>query len=398
LPQHSRRWPATGCRAPLSQIIGPADRILVLGSLPLAAPWNGADKVLARTIVTNDVAHRYLIQTGTLEPWPSHVEPIRERRVPVMPGFRAQVMGARYLLSQTRRARLIHVVASIRRPAPGMAVAVRTWARATRRPVVHSIPSLTEEQFQPESLVGNVTVVFSEHTKLLLDAMGVAAVEHIFPPVSMPVTPGADDVERTRAAFDLGSRAVLYAAHLDAGSGAMDAIRAMALLAPELDDATLVLAVRWRPGEDPEVRLAELRAAANDAGIEHRLRVITSVPDMPALIAACAMTVLVPRSLEGKMDLPLVLLESLALGRPIVVSDQPPISETLLGGGMTVAVGDHAALAAALTTLLTDPDRRASLGASGRARLEELADPGRVARAYGRIYDRLLAGGSLGSP
>lgn len=340
--------------------------------------------------MTNDVGHRYIVHTGPQEPWPSHVEPIRENRVPAMPGLRAQVMGARYLVSQTRRARLIHLVASIRRPAPGMALAVRTWARASRRPIVHSIPSLTEEQFQPGSLVGDVAVVFSEHTKRLLEGMG-AAVEHVFPPVSMPVTPTADAVERTRSTYELGSRAVLYAAHLDAGSGAIDAIRGLALLAPELGDATLVLAVRWRPGEDPDRRLAELRAAAVEAGVEHRLRVITSVPDMPALISACAVTVLVPRSLEGKMDLPLVLLESLALGRPIIISDEPPISEALLGGGRAVPVGDPAALATALTALLSDPDLRAALGAAGRTRLLELADPGRVARAYGGIYDRLLA-------
>lgn len=272
-----------------------------------------------------------------------------------------------------------------------MALAVRTWARASRRPIVHSIPSLTEERFQPGSLVGDVAVVFSEHTKRLLDGMGVTAVEHVFPPVSMPVTPTADAVERTRSTFELGSRAVLYAAHLDVGSGAIDAIRALALLGPELRDATLVLAVRWRPGEDPDRRLAEMRAAASEAGIDRRLRLITSVPDMPALISACAVTVLVPRSLEGKMDLPLVLLESLALGRPIIVGDEPPISEALLGGGRAVPVGDPAALAAELTALLSDPDLRAALGAAGRTRLLELADPGRVARAYGGIYDRLLA-------
>jgi glycosyltransferase involved in cell wall biosynthesis len=347
--------------------------------------------VLARTIVTTDAAHRYIVHTGPDEPWPSHVDAIREARIPAMPGLRAQVLGARYLVSQTHHARLIHLVASIRRPAPGMARAVRTWARVARRPIVHSIPSLTEEQFRPGSLVGDVTVVFSEHTKRLLDGMGVSAVEHVFPPVSMPGTPTAEAVERTRSAFELGSRAVLYAAHLDAGSGAMDAVRGMALLAPELHDATLVLAVRWRPGEDPEVRLAELRAAASEAGVEHRLRVITSVPDMPALIAACAVTVLVPRSLEGKMDLPLVLLESLALGRPILVSDEPPISEALLGGGRAVPVGDPVSLAAALTMLLSDRDLRAALGRAGRARVQDLADPGRVARAYGAIYDRLLA-------
>lgn len=368
------------------------DRVLLLGSLPLGAPWNGADKVLARTIVTADTRHRYIVQTGHDDAWPEHVDAVRATSIPAMPGLRAQAIGARFLLSQTRRARLIHLVASIRRPAAPMAFAVRSWARLAGRPIVHSVPSLTPETFDPRSLVGDVTVVFSEHTRSLLHRLGIQDVEHLFPPVALPATPPADEVEATRSAFDLGPMPVLYPAHLDEGSGAAEAIRAFAKLPPALEAATFVLAVRWRPGEDPEAKLASLRAVARVTGVDRRLRVITSASNMAALIAACAVTALVPKSLEGKMDLPLVLLESLALARPIIVSDQPPISEALLGGGLAVRPGDVEGLAKALASLLEAPAMRASLAAVGRARVQEQADPVRAASAYGLIYDRLVGG------
>ena len=56
------------------------------------------------------------------------------------------------------------------------------------------------------------------------------------------------------------------------------------------------------------------------------------------------------------MAIPMVLLESLALGRPIVTGDRPPLSEAILGGGLGARPGDAGALADSLSRLLADPE------------------------------------------
>jgi glycosyltransferase involved in cell wall biosynthesis len=368
------------------------DRVLVLGSLPLSAPWNGADKVMARTIVQLDGAHRYIVQTGLQDPWPDHVDTVRGRFTTSMPGLVARGRGAWYLAAQTPRARLIHVIASIRRPARAQARLLRGWGRLARRPIVHTVPSLTPETFDPQTLVGNVTVVFSRHTRDLLGRLGVGNVEQVFPPLIAPASPDVSAIEALRSDLELGPIPVLYATHLDEGSGAADAIAAMSLLPPELADARLVLALRSRPGDDIEGRMTELHRIAVERGVAHRLRFVGHVSDMPSLIRACVVTVLVPHSLAGKMDLPLVILESLALGRPVIVSDRPPITEALLGGGLSVPVGDANDLAVALTTLLADPALRERLADVGRRRVLELADPAAAVASYGRIYAALDPG------
>ena len=90
---------------------------------------------------------------------------------------------------------------------------------------------------------------------------------------------------------------------------------------------------------------------------------------MPVLIRACAVTALVPATLSGKMDLPMVLLESLALERPVLVTDRAPMNEAVLDGGLTVGYGDVAATCAALERLLRLPDEAAVLARAGAARL-----------------------------
>lgn len=80
--------------------------------------------------------------------------------------------------------------------------------------------------------------------------------------------------------------------------------------------------------------------------------------------------------------LPMVLIEAMALGTPVIATDCPTGPRTLLGGiegdgreqaGLLVPVGDHAALAQAIERVLTDE--------SVRTRLVDAAQ--RTAEAYG---------------
>ena len=58
-----------------------------------------------------------------------------------------------------------------------------------------------------------------------------------------------------------------------------------------------------------------------------RARFFNQVDRIHDLNAASDLVVLPAESTYAKMDLPLVLIEALAIGRPIVVADRPPLTE-----------------------------------------------------------------------
>ncbi len=69
---------------------------------------------------------------------------------------------------------------------------------------------------------------------------------------------------------------------------------------------------------------------------------------------------------------PLVALEAMAYALPVVCSEEGSLPDIIRDGetGILVAKGDAPALAAALKSLMLDPDRRRRMGEAGRARYE----------------------------
>lgn len=67
------------------------------------------------------------------------------------------------------------------------------------------------------------------------------------------------------------------------------------------------------------------------------------------------------------------ILQAMAVGRPVVISDCPGIGEYIVDGvtGILVPPGDEAAMADALASLIADPDRARAMGEAGARHVRE---------------------------
>lgn len=129
--------------------------------------------------------------------------------------------------------------------------------------------------------------------------------------------------------------------------------------------APVHLAVIGQPGWGG----SDLAEQSRRRGIAERVHVLGRLPDadLAAVLAGAAVSVTPSRS-EG-FGLP--LLEAMARGVPVVHTDAPALVEVAGGAGLTVPVGNAAALAAALQEVLGDPRLSASMSAAGRARAQD---------------------------
>ena len=137
-------------------------------------------------------------------------------------------------------------------------------------------------------------------------------------------------------------------------------------------------------GDGPDRRRIEAALPATLAGRVHFLGAITD----RARLAACyaAADVFCAPSL-GRESFGMVLLEAMAAGLPCVATAAGGVREVLAGGevGVLVPVGDPAAMASAIESLRTDPERRARLALAGRARVAGRT-PERLAEDVLEVY------------
>ena len=145
-------------------------------------------------------------------------------------------------------------------------------------------------------------------------------------------------------------------------------------------------------GDGPQRADLERRAAG--FGFGERVRFPGTVPNsaLPRYLAASDVYVSASHS-DGSS---LSLLEALACGLPVAVTDVPAILEWVEDGkhGRVAPIGEPGALAARIVELLDDDGLRAAASAVNRAVAEERADWDRNFGKLKAMYARLVPGSS----
>jgi glycosyltransferase involved in cell wall biosynthesis len=165
----------------------------------------------------------------------------------------------------------------------------------------------------------------------------------------------------------------LMATDLTRYKGVETAIRAVALI-PEPDRPLLV--VCGRP-QEPEY-VASLRREASELGVQDRVRFLGSVPhgDVMALMGSTVGCV-VASLFENQSRVP---VEAMAAGAPVVASRIPAFEEACGDAALTFGPGRADELAERMRQLMSEPDLRERLRASGHDRVAS-TPPGSASEA-----------------
>lgn len=230
-------------------------------------------------------------------------------------------------------------------------------------------------------------------------AVSLAAEEHLtqvagVPPERVEVIPNGVDVERLGRVDPKQGERVLRELGIDDGplvgcaatyhprKGHRYLIEAMSRVCKELPTAHLVLLGRGT-GD------GGLVGQARKLDIEDRVHGLGFHPEGQAIMAA--LDLYVQPSVEEGFGLAVV--EAMAMGLPVVVSDVGGMRHTVIHGssGIRVPPADPPALADAILRTLKEPSLARRLGEAGRARASEAFSIQRMVDEHERIYEHVLA-------
>lgn len=156
-------------------------------------------------------------------------------------------------------------------------------------------------------------------------------------------------------------------------------LKAMPRILARHPDTTLLIA------GDGDLKM-DLEREAKELGIASRVTFCGPRKDIPELLKLLDLYVL-PSKWEG---LPMVILEAMAAGCPIVATDVGGNSSAVVDGvtGALVPPQDPGALADAVIRLLDSPDLIQTYAANGKQRFQERFSAQIMARQYERLYER----------
>ncbi len=361
-------------------------------SKPVGPPWNDSSKNLVRDLALGLTRHDAVAfgrQGGDTRLGRAELRPIHpSTRGGFSPGLRenARVLGE---LMLGERCDAWHFFFA---PNPRTSTVARLIASARRRRSVQTVCSVPAEHADlGRVLFGDRIVVLSRHTEARFLAAGVARERLVrIPPCAPPLEPPTD-AERLATRRELGldpeRPLLLYPGDLEFGDAAQLMLEAHARL-----DEDIVLALACRAKTPAAKQLARaLAERARELGTDSRVRFLGEVPRILALLGAADVVALPSSAAYAKMDYPLVLLEAMALERPVVVAEGTPAAELAEGGGARAVPAAPGELARALGGLLADGAERRRLGEAAGALTRSEYTRARMAGAYEVLYDELLS-------
>jgi glycosyltransferase involved in cell wall biosynthesis len=166
-----------------------------------------------------------------------------------------------------------------------------------------------------------------------------------------------------------------------------------AALRPEKQVPLFVRAVARAAADEPRIRGLVAGEGSEQTAVEREVertngavRLLGRREDVPALLEA-ADVVCLSSAAEAA---PLVLVEAMAAGRPVLATRVGGVAELVGDDGLLVPPGDEGAFSSALVSLARDPALARRLGEMGRTRFRERFTLDRMAAAYDELFDEVL--------
>jgi glycosyltransferase involved in cell wall biosynthesis len=370
-------------------------RTVLLATRPIVPPWDEASKNFAYFLAKEVRGSALTVLTGgeRLSELPDTV-----MQDPIYPsghlGFASKLKLLRYLRDRRGDFDITHYLFT---PAKRNALIIKNLAHPTKGKTIQTVATLREDLYSPEELkdllFADSIVVYTDRTKARLEKLGFANVKRIYPGVDLdlyrPKEKDQDLLDEFH--FTQGDFIVIYPGEYSRLGATDMLVESLLYHFNKHQDSNLRFIFACRVKNDADMKKkAEVVAALDAADLLPKVAFTDTIFDMPALYNLADVIAFPVMDMKGKFDVPLVIIEAYACGKPVIISDLPEFEEFSNPDiSLTVKRGSNEEFMKAVTTLQADPARRTELGKNARTFVEKGFDLKMTAAEYGNLYASL---------
>lgn len=386
---------------------------ILLATRPLVPPWDEASKnfayFLAKSIRDPNIEFHLLTSEEKLEGLgPNCVQHPIFRSGTF--NFEAKARLAAFLGTKGRTFDIVHFLFT---PTPLNSFLSRLLV-GSRPKTIQTIATLREERWNETDwkrmFFADKLITYTEYSKKKLQSAGFGNVECVYPGIDLdrfsPQLKDPDVLKKLNLSPDdfvvsyvgeyarLGATDMImdmlvkhvssFPARNTSRSDAGGPAPSHSMLAP----FKFLFALRVKNDVDRKKK-EEIIEKFREAGILDSIRFSDTVSDVASLYNIADIVTFPVADMHGKFDVPLVILEAYACGRPVILSDLPIFEEFSNPQiSATIPRDNGEALWSAIESLRIDSEQRKTLGRSARAFVERSFDLEETAGTYSELYQK----------
>lgn len=368
---------------------------VLLATRPLVPPWDEASKNFAY-FLGREVREHELTLLTTPEQLSGLPETVTER--PIFSSGHFGLKEKIEFFSALRKARHQYDVTHyLFTPTRTNTAIIRALAYPKRGKTVQTVATLREDLYSQNELrpllFADRLIVYTDLTKQKLERLGFSNVTRIYPGIDLDLyqpRPKHPDTLR-KLGFSDHHFIVIYPGEytrLGATDMLTDAFIDFFQKHPDTD-LRFVFACRVKNDADARKK-ASVEKRFTDAHVRGFISFTDTSTDMPALYNTADVVIFPVENLRGKFDIPLVIIEAYACGKPVILSDLPQFAEFANQDiCVTIPKDSGVKLIESLAYLKQNKEKMIRLGENARRFAKDHFDLKNTAKQYEEIYTSL---------
>lgn len=367
---------------------------VLLATRPLVPPWDEASKNFAYFLGKEVTGHSLTLLTTsqilTDLPTSVHQEPIFE-------SGHFNFQAKRSLFSYLRQSRKKFDITHYLFTPTKQNTRLITWFAKPQGKTLQTVATLRDDLYSPRELksllFGDHIIVYTDRSKEKLASLGFANVTRIYPGIDLERF--SPKPKNQSLLTDLGLKpehfVVIYPGEY-VRLGATDMLTKTFLTYfkehPETN-LRFVFACRVK-NEADEKKKWEIHHTFAEEKLLDYVAFSDTITDMAGLYNTADVVVFPVGNLNGKFDVPLIIIEAYACGKPVILSDLPQFSEFANNDiCVTIPKDSGEKLINSLAYLRENGGERTRLGDNARRFVKDHFDLKNTAKQYEEIYTSL---------
>lgn len=371
---------------------------ILLITRPIAPPWDEASKNfafdLAKKISSEKNIQLHLLTNGFVSELPKEI--VQEQIYTHSQNdfdFMQKIKLFEFLFFNSKRFDIIHLLFT---PTKLNTLVIKICLLFSKAKTVQTVATLREDMFSDQEIkslmFADLIITYSDYAKNKLVSLGIKNAKRIYPGIDLFKYKPNPKNETLLQKFNFSADDFLI--HFSGEYvrlGAMDdVIESFLQVSQKISNAKLLIAVRVKNKKDAEKKKQIVEKLKTNNLLEKVAFFDDGKYEMSDVYNLGDISLFPVRNMYGKFDVPLVVVEAMACGKPVIISDISILKEfSNEKNSAQIQAGNVHQLTQTILDLYNNPEKSSNLGTYSRRYVEQNFNIENVSEQYAEIYKQL---------